>query len=195
MKREQQIKEKREKILEAAIPMFADYGLSATTVASIAKQAGVGFGTVFNYFPKKEDLFKSAVLEPLDKQRDLLGEIKDDPGTPHEKLRKMIIRHIEYYSLNRNQMRLMFYVLGQPERFPDISEALFAFAREFFAVIVPIVQEGQTMGEIPEFDPIGLSWSYFAYINGVVMTMLDPPDDPKWEQFILHGCRLFGMKD
>jgi AcrR family transcriptional regulator len=185
--------EKRTKILEAAIPMFADFGLSATTIASIAKQAGVGFGTVFNYFPAKEDLFKAAVLEPLDQQRVLLAELKEDTGTPHGKLRKMITRHIEYYSGHRNEMRLMFYVLGQPERFPDISEALFEFARDFFNVVVPIVQEGLVAGEIPLCDPVGLSWSYFAYINGVVMTMLDPPDDPKWEQFILHGCRLFGM--
>jgi AcrR family transcriptional regulator len=187
------MKEKRLKILEAAIPMFADNGLSVTTVANIAKQAGVGFGTVFNYFPTKEELFKASVIEPLDQQRELLLEIKNDPGTPHEKLRKMIIRHIDYYSRKRHQMRLMFYVLGQPDRFSDISEELFAFAREFFAVVVPIVQEGQMIGEIPACDPMGLTWSYFAYINGVVMTMLDPPDDPKWEQFILHGCRLFGM--
>jgi AcrR family transcriptional regulator len=162
-------------------------------VASIAKQAGIGFGTVFNYFQTKEDLFKAAVLEPLDQQRKLLEEVMNDPGTPHDKLKKMISRHIEYYSRNRNQMRLMFYVLGQPDRFPDISDSLFAFAHEFFASIVPIVQEGQHTGEIPACDPLGLSWSYFAYINGVVMTMLDPPDDPKWDQFILHGCRLFGM--
>lgn len=188
------MQEKRVKILEAAIPMFADYGLSATTIAAIAKQAGVGFGIVFNYFSTKEELFKASVIEPLDKQRELLWEIKNDLGTPHEKLRKMIICHIEYYSRHRNQIRLIFYVLGQPDRFLDISEELFGFAREFFEVIVPIVHEGQTIGEIPDCDPMGLSWSYFAYINGVVMTMLDPPDDPKWEQFILHGCRLFGMK-
>lgn len=193
MKREQQMKEKRANILEAAIPMFADFGFSATTVAAISKQAGVGFGTVFNYFPAKDDLFRAAVLEPLDYQRELLAGIVGDPGTPQEKLRKMITRHLEYYRLHRHEMRLMFYVLGQPERFPEIAEELFAFASDFFKTVVPIVEEGQKNGEIPEYDPHGLAWSYFAYINGVVMTMLDPPDDPKWEQFMLHGCRLLGI--
>ncbi|ETI70810.1 TetR/AcrR family transcriptional regulator [Neobacillus vireti] len=195
MKREQNMLEKRAKILEAAIPLFADNGLSATTVATIAKQAGVGFGTVFNYFATKEDLFKAAVLEPLDEQREILKQIVMAQGTPHERLKKMVICHLHHFSHHRNKMRLMLYVLGQPERFPEIAEELFAFARDFFAAVVPIVEEGQTNGEIPACDPLGLSWSYFAYINGVVMTMLDPPDDPKWEQFILHGCRLFGITD
>jgi hypothetical protein len=88
----------------------------------------------------------------------------------------------------------MFYVLGQPERFPDIAEVLFAFAREFFSAVVPIIEEGQANGAVPACDPLGLAWSYFAYINGVVMTMLDPPEDPKWEQFIHHGCRLLGVE-
>jgi AcrR family transcriptional regulator len=97
MKKQQNMLEKRAKILDAAIPMFADNGLSATTIAAVAKKAGVGFGTVFNYFPTKDDLFKAAVTEPLEEQRGFLNQLALEIGTPHERLRKMVHLHLHFF--------------------------------------------------------------------------------------------------
>ncbi|SFS05624.1 transcriptional regulator, TetR family [Granulicella pectinivorans] len=54
--------EKRTAILEAAIAEIADVGLSATT-ARIAERAGIATGTLFTYFPNKEDLLNVLYLE------------------------------------------------------------------------------------------------------------------------------------
>lgn len=53
----------RARILETAHWMFLERGYDAVTVAEIARQAGVSSVTVFNHFPRKEDLF-------LDRQDD-----------------------------------------------------------------------------------------------------------------------------
>ena len=50
--------DKREAILSAAISAFADGGLSAPTSA-ISKAAGVAEGTLFTYFPTKDDLLNA----------------------------------------------------------------------------------------------------------------------------------------
>lgn len=47
----------RARILEAAHGMFLERGYDAVTVAEIAREAGVSSVTVFNHFPRKEDLF------------------------------------------------------------------------------------------------------------------------------------------
>jgi AcrR family transcriptional regulator len=44
----------RERLLRAALVLFADRGFVATTVADITEAADVGKGTFFNYFPTKE---------------------------------------------------------------------------------------------------------------------------------------------
>jgi AcrR family transcriptional regulator len=49
---------KREAILAAAISVFADKGLSAPTSA-ISKAAGIAEGTLFTYFPTKDDLLNA----------------------------------------------------------------------------------------------------------------------------------------
>ena len=50
-------KEKRALIIEAAAKVFARRGFSGTLMADIAVEAGIGKGTLYEYFDSKEDLF------------------------------------------------------------------------------------------------------------------------------------------
>jgi len=52
--------EKRTRILEAAIRLFARLGLPNTKMMAIAEAAGIGKGTIYEYFKSKEDLFFAA---------------------------------------------------------------------------------------------------------------------------------------
>lgn len=51
-------KQNREQILDAAYKIFAEKGLSIP-ISEIARQAGVGIGTVYRHFPNKEALFEA----------------------------------------------------------------------------------------------------------------------------------------
>ncbi|MEJ2430253.1 MAG: TetR/AcrR family transcriptional regulator [Deltaproteobacteria bacterium] len=44
-------------IIEAAARVFANKGYSGTLIADIAREAGIGKGTIYEYFPSKQDLF------------------------------------------------------------------------------------------------------------------------------------------
>ena len=48
---------RREEILDAARRVFAERGFKGTTIADIAEIAGIALGTVYLYFPSKDDLF------------------------------------------------------------------------------------------------------------------------------------------
>ncbi len=52
---------RRTEILDAATQIFARVGFAGTDVQEIAAAAGVGKGTVYRYFPSKEELFLAAV--------------------------------------------------------------------------------------------------------------------------------------
>ena len=53
----------REKLIEEARRQVIEEGYSAMTIRSVAKACGVGVGTVYNYFPSKDMLVASFMLE------------------------------------------------------------------------------------------------------------------------------------
>ena len=60
--RERKKAQTRQAIAEAAQRLFVERGFDAVTVAEVAREADVSQGTVFNYFPTKEELFYSGMV-------------------------------------------------------------------------------------------------------------------------------------
>jgi len=54
--------DKREMVLQAALKLFNHNGFEKTPTALISKEAGVATGTLFHYFPSKEDLINTVYL-------------------------------------------------------------------------------------------------------------------------------------
>jgi len=52
-------------LLAAALDLFVEKGYAATRVEEVAHRAGVSKGTLFLYFPSKQELFKAVVREHL----------------------------------------------------------------------------------------------------------------------------------
>ena len=52
-------------ILDAALACFAEHGFAATRLDDVAHRAGVTKGTLYLYFPNKEELFKAVVAQAL----------------------------------------------------------------------------------------------------------------------------------
>jgi AcrR family transcriptional regulator len=59
--RERKKQQTRQAIAETAQRLFAERGFDTVTVAEVARAANVSEGTVFNYFPTKEELFYSGM--------------------------------------------------------------------------------------------------------------------------------------
>jgi AcrR family transcriptional regulator len=56
------MKEKQEKIISSSIKLFNENGFGATSTASIANDAGIGTGTLFNYYSTKNNLINELIL-------------------------------------------------------------------------------------------------------------------------------------
>ena len=74
---EQIRKESKHKIMDAAFKLIAKNGYEATSIAMIARTAGVSKGLLYNYFDSKEDLVKAIVLGAMDEVEVLLNKIVD----------------------------------------------------------------------------------------------------------------------
>ena len=78
--RERKKQEARQRISTVATDLFLEHGFDGVTVAEIAEAAGCSKMTVFNYFPRKEDMFLDRYAEAEDL---LLTAIRErEPGQP-----------------------------------------------------------------------------------------------------------------
>ena len=65
---------RRNEILKAAVEEFSRCGFDATRIDAVAKRAGIGKSTVYEYFPSKEDLFIAAGEQIVD---EILSTLRD----------------------------------------------------------------------------------------------------------------------
>ena len=64
-KRERRKEARPGELLDAALDLFVEKGFAATRSEEVAARAGVSKGTLFLYFPSKEELFKAVVRENI----------------------------------------------------------------------------------------------------------------------------------
>ncbi|MEM6524752.1 MAG: TetR/AcrR family transcriptional regulator [Bacteroidota bacterium] len=81
--------EKQEKILGAALSLFAKDGFSSTSTSKVAREAGVSEGLIFRHFENKEGLLNAILQNGREKLTDIfntLHQLED----PKEILRRVI---------------------------------------------------------------------------------------------------------
>jgi AcrR family transcriptional regulator len=64
-KRERRKEARPGELLDAALDLFVEKGFAATRAEEVAARAGVSKGTLFLYFPSKDELFKAVVRENI----------------------------------------------------------------------------------------------------------------------------------
>ncbi|SDY61119.1 TetR/AcrR family transcriptional regulator [Herbiconiux ginsengi] len=85
----------RERLLEAAAHAFAADG-PAASLKDIAKEAGVGIGTLYRHFPTRESLIEAAHESELTQLCGSVDTLLDSAATPEEALRTWLGHWIEY---------------------------------------------------------------------------------------------------
>lgn len=78
--RERKKRETRQLISDAATGLFLERGFDGVTVGEVAEAAGVSAKTVFNYFPRKEDLFLDRFPEALEL---VARKVRERPAGAH----------------------------------------------------------------------------------------------------------------
>ncbi len=95
----------REAILDAAIQVFSVRGVSRTTLANIAKKAGVTRGAIYWHFKNKEDLL-AALWEQLLLPFEPINRAIENPDEP-DPLGKLQQTHIDFFKSLKEDPRLL----------------------------------------------------------------------------------------
>ena len=84
-------RERRDKILEVASEVFRENGFEATSMSQIAALAGGSKGTLYNYFPSKEDLLLAVLLTGAQEFTEQVLTKLDCEGDIREELQRFLL--------------------------------------------------------------------------------------------------------
>jgi AcrR family transcriptional regulator len=196
---EQQVMEqtgKRQILVKAAGRVFAEQGFTATRVSDIAVCAGVGKGTVYEYFDSKEELF-FAVFEWINAQvRSRVGAVLAEPGTAHDHLLTLFRTSAEIVVELQDlaSMNLDFWAASRGSAFQDqFAEACKAQYTEYRRIVGDVVRRGQADGEFRrDLDADGLATLIVSALDGLgIQHWIDDTIDPTGsvESFADALCR------
>lgn len=189
---QQKMKVKRQKILDEAIKLFSNQGYNDTTIAKVAKAAGISFGSVFTYFETKEDLFHCAVTEPLENMADIMMDFDENADNPITELERIVTIHIKLFASLSTYLGLAVQVINQYSRFLKQLDELTLFHDEFCSKLSKLIEKGQKEGQLVETDTEFAASAYMSFLLGLRLMRTDNFDHDSWEKFIPFALKLFG---
>ncbi|WP_377298015.1 TetR/AcrR family transcriptional regulator [Rhizobium sp. SGZ-381] len=107
-------------ILDAAFEEFIAHGYGMTRVEDIAERIGVTKGTIYVYFPTKENLFSAMIAHIATPLEELLRGVGDLSGNCAERLEALLLMSYEKVLKNRHTRELIRLVVSEGSRFPEI---------------------------------------------------------------------------
>lgn len=125
--------ERRESLVAAALPIFAEQGYRATSTVAVAKAAGISQAYLFRLYPTKADLFVAAYDDARAQVVALLTRAADEAGDGIEPLEAMGRAYGEMLESERDllQIQLQAQVVADE---PKIAAAAQRMFRDLYAL-------------------------------------------------------------
>lgn len=162
---------KRERILDAAVKVFAAEGFYNAKVSQIAQAAGVADGTIYLYFKSKDDLLIQLFEDRMERVNATLREALATTDSAAIRLKRVVRLHLELVEANRDMAEVISVELRQSSKFiREYANPKFA---EFLRTIAGAVVEGQRAGELrSDIDPYIFARSLFGALDEIAVAWL-----------------------
>lgn len=163
----------RDLILDAVGGLLAAYGYGKMTMQDVARQVGIGKGTIYLHFPSKEEL----VLAHIDRIAEAvvwkISLIAGSPEPVDRRLRRMLVLRV----LHRFDS-VAFYSQSLGEVLSSVRAALIVRRQAYFekeaAVFEGVLREGARLGALDCPDPRTTSFVLIQSTNSLLPFSLSP---------------------
>lgn len=189
--------EKRRNIALSCKALLLESGIKNLTISQIAKTAGIGKGTVYEYFANKEDIvFEIITLFIAEHEQEFYAKMMQ-AGTTKEKIYHFLNL---LYANEESQKHLSLYrefiAISLTDGTPQMLEFSQACQSRFGAILETIVEEAIEKGEIVS-AACGMIPVLHLFSKGLVIDtqMIDANPHEEIEQFVETLFTLIEIKD
>ncbi len=154
----------RERIVAAAVDLFAEQGFDATSVNQVVVRAGVAKGALYHHFASKDALLYEVYAELIERQLRGLQQITAAGGTAERQLRALVADLVET-TATKAKPAMVFFREGH--RLSDEGQAAVRRSRrQMHDAVRSLVAEAQLSGEFAAVaTPDIVTFTLFGVIN------------------------------
>jgi TetR/AcrR family fatty acid metabolism transcriptional regulator len=161
--------DKRERILRAAVKVFARSGFFAARVSEVAKAAGVADGTIYLYFKSKDELLLSLFEDRVERLLAFMREELPKQGSAPEKLRRVIELQLGLLEGERDLAEVITIILRQSTKL--LKEYAAPKFTAYLDAIARVVADGQEAGDFRrDVSPHLVARATFGALDGIALT-------------------------
>lgn len=132
--------------MNAATKVFAEKGFFQSTVAQIAKEAGVADGTIYLYFKGKDDILVQFLNFKIKQVFARFREEVEKADTAVDKLHNLVRAHLDEFQRDRNMAIL--YQSETHQRTRLTEEQIREMSDMYLDIVTEIVEQGQQEGSV-----------------------------------------------
>jgi TetR/AcrR family fatty acid metabolism transcriptional regulator len=161
--------DKRERILGAAIRVFASRGFHATRVSDVASAAGVADGTIYLYFKSKDALLVSLFESHVERLLAFLEKELPRSVSPSEKLKRIVEVQLGLLEGERDLAEVVTVILRQSTKL--LKQYAAPKFNAYLDAIASVIADGQATGEMrKDISPHLAARAIFGALDGIAMT-------------------------
>jgi AcrR family transcriptional regulator len=171
---------KQRRIVNAALQLFQSRGFEHTTTREIARKAGIAEGTLFNYFPTKEDIALHFFEMEVDHAIDTVRERKSLRKAPlEEKLFVLVQTQLQFLAPYDRFIGTAFVEALKPSsRLGVFSHRGQALRHRYIAFVQELVEQSLPKKNL-SFVMLWAPDAFWIYYVGVLLFWLNDPSPRK----------------
>jgi len=177
--------DKKTKILNAAINVFAKQGLEKGKIAEIAKVAKIGKGTVYEYFKSKDEIFHEIENMFIHDSVDQLNVIAESRNTPIQKIEEISQLNINLHEEIGDSVLIISELWAQHSRgqlHGHDSSIFIEMYSSYYRVVANILIEGVENGQFRQMNIEGVTTLLLALFDGIIWQSVILKDDKKFQK-------------
>ncbi len=186
---------KAEAIIRAAIQIFARDGLEKGKIADIASEAGIGKGTVYEYFKSKDEIFHAIVDTLMGDMIDASDKLYSMQLSPYDKLRTFIRMNTELVFEMGDSVLIMTEMWAQGaraiKRGGHQSVQLSEGYDKMKSLVINILKAGVMANEFREMNYDGVATLCLAFIDGFIWQFMVNDDREAFDRALMEGIQSF----
>jgi TetR/AcrR family acrAB operon transcriptional repressor len=175
----EQAEQTRLKVIDAGLRLFSQYGYSGTTLAMIAKDAGMSRGPIYWHFKNKDELFEAVIAYSQTPLQGLVDAARADTPDPVARMSAFIRgwfdllvedkRHRQSFEILMNKTELTQRMARTVRRERELT-------RSIIALFEALIAEAREQNLLPAGDPApALALQTYTFLMGVTQTWLFSP--------------------